>query len=109
MTNIENQDIHKKNYDRCMISIKRAFSRNMENINDGAFFFQSDDYLFNDNQIQCLFCKHGNYYRDFLDFRCIINDFCTPKIYCEECTAYESDYESDYESNYENDIDYESQ
>ena len=106
----------------CMRTIKiadTAFSRDYEVNECKPYFFCSDHYQFDDNQIQCLFCKHGNYYRGYLDFRCTKNDFCTTKIYCDECDEstieddrdYPTDSESDkdYLSDYEVDINYPSQ
>ena len=101
---------------------KRAdtpYSRNYGVKKSNPFFFCSRYYKFNNNQIQCLFCKHGNYYRGYLDFRCTKNDFCTTNIYCDECKEStikddigdpsDSESDIDYLSDYEVDINYPSQ
>ena len=117
MTNIEDQDIdkHKAEFANCLNSIKFAdspFSRNTEIVDDDPFFFCSTDYIFDDNQIQISFCKHGNYYHRYFVLRYSENDWIfsfNKKIYCNKCiepidkntepvTDNEFEVDSDYSS-----------
>jgi hypothetical protein len=88
-------DEHKAKYANTIYAINNAFSRKSENDIRNPYFFCSNDYIFDNNQIQCSFCEHGNYYPDLLDFRYIKNDYYTTKIYCNTCDISDFTYSSE--------------